>query len=508
VAQSVQQPHRRRGHAALARAADLAARAPFGAIGAAIVAARLADAGSAPAAAALALLSFSAVAFVMRRGQRAASHLPVLRAGYPSLVAGAATATCALLAPALRVAGLDTLDWLLVLSVSAATATYGEYWRAVGQRGRSLRIAFVGSAEAARRLGVDVARAHQSSYAVVGRIQVDDDDTGQVRVLGRLGELRATVLRERIDLLVLGSAVARLPVFDELAETCLDLRLQLSELSAFYEDVFGHVPTAEINAAWFAHLVDAHAHHPSPRVKRTVDIVASVVLGVVSLPLMAILAVLVRLDRGPAIYAQERIGEGGRPFRLYKLRTMSVGSGDEAAWAQEDDPRATPVGRLMRRAHLDELPQLWNVLRGEMSFVGPRPEQLAFVERLEEALPFYRRRHLIRPGLTGWAQVRCGYAGSEVGAAWKLCNDLYYVKHRSLGLDLLLFAETLGLLVFGTTDGSGGELVPWAGTGLAPERALAQRPPAPVPPAAPAGALPMVAMGALAGDDAPMGPES
>jgi lipopolysaccharide/colanic/teichoic acid biosynthesis glycosyltransferase len=145
---------------------------------------------------------------------------------------------------------------------------------------------------------------------------------------------------------------------------------------------------------------------------------------------------------------------------------MYVGSGDEAVWAADRDPRTTTVGRFLRRTHLDELPQLWNVLRGEMSFVGPRPEQLPFVERLERSLPFYQRRHLIRPGLTGWAQVRCGYAGSDVGAAWKLCNDLYYVKHRSLALDLLLLLETVGLLILGPKAVDEVELVPWAGTGL------------------------------------------
>jgi exopolysaccharide biosynthesis polyprenyl glycosylphosphotransferase len=497
VAHQVEQP---RASAAIARAGKLAIRAPFGSIGAAIAAARLADPDCALRAAGLALVTFTTVAFFLRPGQRPASHLPVLRAGYPVLVAAVASGACALLEPAVRVDGITMSDWLLVFCVAAPSATIGEHVRALTLSRHCVRIAFIGSADAARRLGVDLARARQASYVLVGRIQVGDDGEGTVPVLGRLGELRDTVVRERIDLFVLGSAVARLEVFDELTESCLDLGLQLSELSAFYEDVFGHVPTAEINAAWFAHLVDAHAHHPSPMVKRVLDVTISVALGVISLPLMGLLAVLIRLDGGPAIYSQERVGEGGEPFRLYKLRTMKVGSGDEAAWAQESDPRATAVGRILRRSHLDELPQLWNVLRGEMSFVGPRPEQLAFVERLEAALPFYRRRHLIRPGLTGWAQVRCGYAGSERGAAWKLCNDLYYVRYRSLGLDALLLAETAGLLVFGTTEGADAA-VPWAGTGLIPPAAMTERPPVPAPPPQPAGDLPVVAVGALPADE-------
>jgi lipopolysaccharide/colanic/teichoic acid biosynthesis glycosyltransferase len=127
---------------------------------------------------------------------------------------------------------------------------------------------------------------------------------------------------------------------------------------------------------------------------------------------------------------------------------MTVASGREAQWAERDDPRVTRIGRFLRTAHLDELPQLINVLRGEMSLVGPRPEQPEFVDRLERTLPFYQRRHLMRPGITGWAQIRCGYAGSDHGSAWKLCHDLYYAKHRSLGLDVLILCETLSTLVF------------------------------------------------------------
>jgi lipopolysaccharide/colanic/teichoic acid biosynthesis glycosyltransferase len=328
---------------------------------------------------------------------------------------------------------------------------------------------------------------------------VHGDDGGAVPVIADLGALREAIVRERIDLLVLGSGVARLRVFDAL-EGCLDLRIQLTELSAFYEDVFGNVPTADINAAWFAHLVDADARHPSPAAKRTLDVCLALALGVLTLPLLACAATLIRLDGGPPIFAQRRIGEGGRPFRLYKLRTMRVGSGDETMWAQESDPRTTHIGRFLRRSHIDELPQLWNVLRGEMSLVGPRPEQIGFVVRLEATLPFYQRRHLIRPGLTGWAQVRCGYAGTDAGAAWKLCNDLYYVKYRSLGLDLLLLIETVGLLTLGSAVMARIPLTPWAETDLPPDRTVADLPPATAPSGGLAGGV--TAMGlTVSGED-------
>ena len=128
---------------------------------------------------------------------------------------------------------------------------------------------------------------------------------------------------------------------------------------------------------------------------------------------------------------------------MNKLRTMKIDAGSEAQWASSDDPRVTRLGRLLRRTHVDELPQLLNVLRGEMSVVGPRPEQPEFVAQLERSLQFYDRRHLLKPGITDWAQVRCGYARSDIGSAWKLCHDLYYLKHRSIPLDLVIIGETL-----------------------------------------------------------------
>jgi exopolysaccharide biosynthesis polyprenyl glycosylphosphotransferase len=424
--------------------------------------------------AALLALAACAIAFaVLPRWRSPSAHLPVLRIAYPIAVPAAVFAPLVVVAAFDPLAGLGPGGWALVAATAMVTSALVErLTRAAAPR--RVRVAFVGDARAARRLADDLRGPASRSCVLVGRIATapaaEGDDAG-APVIGALGGLRQALVRERVGLLVLGGHVGRLTLFDELAETCLDLPIQLMELAEFYEGVFGHVPTTEINAAWFAHLVDARAHHPSPRAKRALDVVLALTLGVLTLPLLGVLALLVRLDGGPAIFAQRRIGEAGRPFRLYKLRTMRLGTGDAAAWAEENDPRATRIGRVLRRWHVDELPQLWNVLRGEMSFVGPRPEQLEFVERLERALPFYRRRHLTRPGLTGWAQVRCGYAGSEIGAAWKLCNDLYYVKYRSLTLDLLVLAETVGLLVFRSTADPEPQASWWADDPAPAERA-------------------------------------
>jgi len=438
----------------------LTACAVFDAFAAAATTAWVSSAEHAAETAAITCLAFLIGAMIAHAWRRQASHLPVVRVIKPLLVAPGALLTSAAVCGMLGI-GLGAGGWFVVLVVAATLSVLTQGACVAATRSRRRRIAFVGTGEDARRLAADLSRARATSCRLVGRVAAPGDDDGPVRVICDLADLREAVVRERIDLLVFGNGISRMRVFDALAE-CLDLQLQYMELSAFYEDVFGNVPAAEINIAWFAHLASAGARDPSPAAKRALDVSVALVLALLALPVVVVSAAAVRLGGGPAIFTQVRIGEGGRPFRLYKLRTMRVGSGDRAVWAQDRDPRTTSVGRFLRRTHIDELPQLWNVLRGDMSLVGPRPEQIDFVVRLEASVPFYQRRHLIRPGLTGWAQVRCGYAGSDESSAWKLCNDLYYVKYRSLGLDLLVLIETVGLVLLGPSTASRIPLTPWA----------------------------------------------
>jgi exopolysaccharide biosynthesis polyprenyl glycosylphosphotransferase len=318
-------------------------------------------------------------------------------------------------------------------------------------RERKTRVAVIGSAEVATSLARELALSGADRYVVVGRIAGVPEGPSELRdevpTLGELRNIGSLVPRYKIDLLVMTGEVPRLEVFNEIAAACLHLPVRLHELSGFYEDVFGHVPVAEINASWFQYIMHPRYRSSPPASKRALDLVIAMVAGVASLPLMLLFVLLIRRDGGPVLFKQLRIGEGGRPFTVYKLRTMRIGAPTAALWAAADDPRVTPIGRFLRRTHLDEMPQLINVLKGEMSVVGPRPEQPEFVERLEAWVPYYTRRHLVKPGITGWAQVRCGYAGSDVGSAWKLCHDLYYLKHRSLGLDLVILGETIRTLV-------------------------------------------------------------
>jgi lipopolysaccharide/colanic/teichoic acid biosynthesis glycosyltransferase len=173
------------------------------------------------------------------------------------------------------------------------------------------------------------------------------------------------------------------------------------------------------------------------------------VIGLVFLPVLAVAAIAIKLtDRGPVLYRQRRLGELGDEFGILKLRTMHTNAeANGPQWSPVADARVTRVGRILRRTHIDELPQLWNVLRGDMTLVGPRPERPEMVAELERRFPHYTRRHLVKPGVTGWAALRCGYAGSDIGTAWKLCHDLFYIKRRSMLADALILAET-GVEVF------------------------------------------------------------
>ena len=399
-------------------------------------------------------------AVLARRVAAQAALLPLMRHAFPLI--GPAIGIAGLLVVQL-LTGVRGIEPLGLLAALAGSAFMAQPWAGLfGAPGPgAMRAAFIGSPAAATRFARALDVGGSDQLVLAGWVSCSEAaaHADAPASLGRLGELAAIVTEHNIDLLVMGADAPRLSVFAEMTDSCLSLPVRLVELASLFEEVFGHVPTAEINASWFQCLAEPRKRTPAAPLKRVLDVTGAAVVLVMTLPLLAVLVLLIRRDGGPAIFTQVRIGEGGRPFRLHKLRTMHVGTGASAQWACPDDPRTTRVGRFLRRTHLDELPQLVNVLRGEMSLVGPRPEQPEFVDRLERMLPFYQRRHLMRPGITGWAQIRCGYAGSDIGSAWKLCHDLYYAKHRSTAVDLLILCETLATLIFNREDVMQPELV-------------------------------------------------
>lgn len=241
----------------------------------------------------------------------------------------------------------------------------------------------------------------------------------------------------------------------ELSSALVDLRLRglrISDAVDFYEQLFGRIWVEALSSEWFLYTEGFRHSAVSVFFKRLVDVVASVVLLILTAPVMALAAIAIKLDTpGPVLFRQTRVGLFGAPFTIFKFRSMCADAEatSGAVWASEYDPRITRVGRILRRFRIDEIPQAINVLRGEMSLVGPRPERPCFVDRLTELIPFYNHRHYVKPGITGWAQVKYRYGASVEDTCRKLQYDIYYAKHRSFVCDMRILFNTVGIVLTG-----------------------------------------------------------
>ncbi|MCB5424350.1 TIGR03013 family PEP-CTERM/XrtA system glycosyltransferase [Altererythrobacter sp. CC-YST694] len=227
--------------------------------------------------------------------------------------------------------------------------------------------------------------------------------------------------------------------------------VHVNDFSSFMERETGRVDLDTVNPSWLIFSDGfSSGRFVSSAVKRLFDITVSSILLLLTFPLILFFALLVKIDsRGPAFFRQTRVGLYGQPFELIKLRSMRIDAEkDGAKWAQTNDPRVTRIGRFIRKVRIDELPQTWSVLKGEMSFVGPRPERPQFVEDLEDKLPFYAERHMVKPGITGWAQINFPYGASIEDARQKLEYDLYYAKNYTPFLDLLILLQTLRVVLW------------------------------------------------------------
>ena len=229
--------------------------------------------------------------------------------------------------------------------------------------------------------------------------------------------------------------------------------VKINDLVGFFEEVFFKTPVDFVNTSWLI-LADKHVlRHSYRALKRAMDILISVTAIILTFPLWCVIALIIKLtDRGPLFYSQIRVGRGSNHFNILKFRTMEDGCENNSGpkWALCDDPRITGIGKILRKTRLDELPQFWNVLQGHMSVVGPRPERPEFVNLLVQSIPNYDLRHLVRPGITGWAQINFRYGSSVADSKEKACYDLYYVKHGGFPLDLYILVRTIGVLMAGS----------------------------------------------------------
>lgn len=298
-------------------------------------------------------------------------------------------------------------------------------------------------------------RSDRRGFIVVGYVAAEGDDSSVLGSDDKLigGDLLQVCRKHQVDEIVVAmdDRRRRFPM-DELLECRLE-GLEIVELVSFLERETGKVRLDVLNPSWMIFSEGFRQGRVHSTLERGFDVVASVALLLVALPLMLLTALAIKLEDGPRaaiFYRQVRVGQYGRPFKLLKFRSMREDAErDGAQWAQKNDSRVTRVGSFIRLTRIDELPQILNVLRGEMSFVGPRPERPEFVDQLNERIPYYRERHSIKPGITGWAQLCYPYGSSEQDATEKLQYDLFYVKNHSLLFYLAILVQTVEVIVWG-----------------------------------------------------------
>lgn len=316
------------------------------------------------------------------------------------------------------------------------------------------RVLIVGAGQEAQNVEADLAKIGGAGYRVVGFYPAGRDkvEIDASRMLSPESGLHTLVRDLRVDEVVVAVREQRgggVPL-----DALLDCRVKgipVIDLAAFYERTRNEVPLDHLKSSWLIYGQGFAQDTMRTVIKRAFDLLASVTLLSLTWPLMIVAAVAIRLESpGPIIFRQERTGLGGRGFTCLKFRSMrqDAEKNGVAVWAKTNDARVTRVGKFIRKTRIDELPQIINVLRGDMSLVGPRPERPTFVEQLKSEVPYYDIRHSVKPGLTGWAQVRYSYGASIEDAARKLQFDLYYVKNHSLFLDLLVLFETIRVVVF------------------------------------------------------------
>lgn len=325
------------------------------------------------------------------------------------------------------------------------------------------RVLVLGTGELAAQIGGMIS-SDRSSFALVGYTNCIGSEkpepqrdnipnlVPQESILGDCTDLLSTALKTRADLIVVALSERRglFPLSDVLR--CKLNNIQIMDAPTLYEQIQGKLMLESITPSWFIFSQGFRRTTLFSFSKRAVDILLSLTGLLLSLPFVPIIALAIKLDsKGPVLFSQLRVGNKEKKFLLYKFRSMRQDAelNTGAVWAEKNDPRVTSLGKFLRNSRVDEIPQLINVLKGDMSFVGPRPERPEFVEKLKQVIPYYSKRHFIKPGLTGWAQVRYPYGASVNDAVEKLRYDLYYIKNISPFLDTLIFFETIKVVLFG-----------------------------------------------------------
>jgi sugar transferase (PEP-CTERM system associated) len=341
------------------------------------------------------------------------------------------------------------LIWVVLMGWRLTVDAMGSFFRP------AQRLLVAGTGQSGIRLVQELLRHPELNFNVLGFLDERGENLGKSLVnpgiVGGVADLEQFVEREHVDRVVLSFEERRgqMPVQNLLRVKFSGTKVE--DAHSLYEKLAGRIMLERLSPSWLILSEGFRKSSLQLFVKRTVDVVISAVGLMLTLPLSLLTAVAIYLESGkPILFRQQRVGLHGRNFEILKFRSMRQDAGTKGpAWASQNDARITKVGGLIRRCRLDEIPQCINVLRGDMSIVGPRPEQPGFVEMLEKEIPYYAQRHTLRPGITGWAQVKYKYGASTHDAKTKLEYELFYIKHMSVFLDMLIMFRTIQVVMFG-----------------------------------------------------------
>ena len=330
------------------------------------------------------------------------------------------------------------------------------FWRVLFQKYLAgymrINVAIAGLNEHAKELAGVMAMRPYMGYNLAAFVSTDamlgENVLGNVKTFFADKNLAKNLRASNIDTVITAENPHLNPAIAQAFYECIPYKIRFLDLAQSYELLTGRVPVSYVNQAWFLENINEHQKKIYDNLKRITDVVAASVLLAICLPLWPLIAVAIKWESaGPVFYKQERVGKNKKLFWLIKFRSMiEHAESGTAVWAEKKDKRITRVGSLLRRTHLDELPQMINIIKGDIGLVGPRPERIEFVRELEKQIPHYNIRHITKPGFTGWAQINFRYARTPMDTYEKFQYDLYYLKNRSLILDVSILLKTLNLL--------------------------------------------------------------
>ena len=346
--------------------------------------------------------------------------------------------------------------FIFILIFSGLETAIRSFFNRIAEKKFKKPILIVGLNPQTLELAHFIKRNPQSGYELISIVNIRnntrdfDEDFKRFRIIEGIQNIDKVISDEKINTIVISPEAYQMPEIIDMFYKSLEHKVTFRNLSSFYESLTNRVPLGAINQIWFLENLSEGGKNSYETLKRFFDFIFAIILGLLSLLLYPFIILAVKINSpGPIFYRQKRLGQAWEVFEIIKFRTMDKDAEKftGAVWTVEGDPRITKIGNFLRKTRLDELPQLWNILKGEMSFVGPRAERPEFHEKLKQAISFYEERYIIKPGLTGWAQINYRYGASVADSAEKLQYDLYYIKNRSLILDLGIILKTLNIML-------------------------------------------------------------